>query len=60
MQTAEPLDILKKVTNTMTDRCITNTAVVHQLQNLKGTKINRFRCAMHHHLDNMVRLQKNH
>ena len=53
-QHAEPLDILKKVTNTMTDRCVTNTAVDDQLQNLKGTKTNRFRCAMHP-LDSMAK-----
>ena len=32
----------------MTDRsCVTNTAVDDQLEALKGSKLNRFRCAMH-------------
>ena len=43
----EPLKILQKVTNTMTDRCVTNTAVDDKLKILKGAKINRFHCAMH-------------
>ena len=44
---AEQLSILNKVSNTMTDRCVTNTAVDDQLEALKGSKLNRFRCAMH-------------
>ena len=44
---AEQLSILNKVSNTMTDRCVTNTAVDDQLDELKGSRLNRFRCAMH-------------
>ena len=44
---AEQLSILNKVSNTMTDRCVTNTAVDDQLEALKGSTLNRFRCAMH-------------
>ena len=50
----EQLNILQKVANTMTDRCATNSAVDDQLEILKGTKINRFRCAMHP-LDTMAK-----
>ena len=44
---AGQLSILNKVSNTMIDRCVTNTAVDDQLEALKGSKLNRFRCAMH-------------
>ena len=44
---AEQLSILNKVSNPMTDRCVTNTAVDDQLEALKGSKSNRFCCAMH-------------
>ena len=45
---AEQLSIVNRVSNTMTDRsCVTNTAVDDQLEALKGSTLNRFRCAMH-------------
>ena len=40
-------EILKKVTNTMTDRHIVNTAVDETLEEKKGSEIHKFRCAMH-------------
>ena len=38
---------LENVANTMTDRCITNNAVDRQLEEVKGSTVNSFRCAMH-------------
>ena len=44
---AGQLSILNKVSNTMTDRCVTNTAVDDQLKALRGSTLNRFRCGHH-------------
>lgn len=45
---------LGQVTNTMTDRCATNSAIVRQLEDRKGANINDFKCAMHP-LDSMAK-----
>lgn len=40
-------NMLEKVSNTMTDRCVTNNAVDRGLGEVKGGKVNSFRCATH-------------
>ena len=45
--TDEPASILSRVKNTMSDRCITNKALVDKLEQIKGGTLNRFKCAMH-------------
>ena len=51
---ATNLHILEEITNPMTDRCVTNTAIDHQLEEVKGGDLNQFKCAMHP-LDSMVK-----
>ena len=48
------LNILNSITNTMTDRSITNSSIDRKLEELKGSDINKFRCAMHP-LDSMAK-----
>ena len=48
------LNITANVKNTMTDRCTTNNAVDHKLEEHLGRKLNQFRCAMHP-LDGMAK-----
>ena len=43
----ESTSILSQVKNTMSDRCITNKALDDKLEQIKGGKLNRFKCAMH-------------
>ena len=40
-------DMLKKVSNTMTDRVIVNKAIDRGLEEIKGGKLNSFRCSVH-------------
>lgn len=40
-------DILKSVSNTMTDRCATNHAVDVKLKEIKGASLHEFKCGMH-------------
>ena len=39
--------LLDNITNTMTDRCVTNMAVDRHLSELKGCELNSFKCAAH-------------
>ena len=39
--------VLSKVTNTMTDRCVTNDCVDRKLEEVLSQKLNSFRCSMH-------------
>ncbi len=40
-------NIMKNISNTMTDRCVTNNAIDKEIETLTGNKVNSFRCAMH-------------
>ena len=49
-----PINLLQNVSNTMTDRCPTNSAIENILDSDRDVKLNRFRCAMHP-LDSMAK-----
>lgn len=40
-------NILASTSNTMTDRCIVNAAVDRKLEEIKGNRLNQFKCGMH-------------
>lgn len=47
-QLCEKSDLrLDQVANTMTDRCVTNSAIHRKLEERKGAAMNEFKCAMH-------------
>ena len=47
-------NLLQKVKNTMSDRCITNTAIHRKLEDITQSKMNQFKCGMHP-LDTMAK-----